>query len=80
MVCPLRYVVAAVSILVALFVLLWSEYDRRKDLKNASSSETMVKLTPTETKSIGSTVTSFFTGQYLLDHFRRYRSSAMRAS
>ena len=30
MVCPLRYIVAVVSVFVAVLVLIWGEYDKRK--------------------------------------------------
>jgi hypothetical protein len=78
MVCPLRYVVAAFSVALALFVFLWSEYDRRKQAliaprsNHLSKSPATVNVGKVSLKELGETLASFFTGRYLLDHWRAY--------
>jgi hypothetical protein len=89
MVCPLRYVVAGVSVLLALFVLLWTEWDRRREVKTANVVHEDVKTTklkkgdkttthsrfPENMESFVSTIISFFNGRYLLDQWRAFRNS-----
>ena len=77
MVCPLRYIVAACSVALALFVFLWSEYDKRKQsLVEPRTKSINNQIHSTESKrtlkNFAETFTSFFTGRYILDHWRAY--------
>ena len=67
MVCPLRYIVAGVSILVALIVLLWTNNDSNKRTLRAAAKVQ-------QRKSFFIKVVDMFTGRYLLDRWAEVRS------
>ena len=65
MVCPLRYIVAGVSILVAMLVLLWTNKESNKRCVRAASKK----------KSNVSRFVDLFTGRYLLDKWSEIRNA-----
>ena len=69
MVCPLRYIVAGVSILVALIVLLYTNNDSNKRTLRAAAKVQ-------QRKSFLNKFVDLFTGRYLLDRWNEVRSSA----
>lgn len=73
MVCPLRYIVAGVSILVAFAVLLWTSStnnqlkdDRRKGMRTQAKVQ--------QRKSALSKFVDLFTGRYLMDKWQEFKS------
>lgn len=81
MVCPLRYIVAAVSVVLALGVLLWSEWDRVRAkpaaLSRGDKSEQMTATataTTTSPSSYLSVFVSLFTGRYILNQWQAYKA------
>mmetsp|Transcript_13208 Transcript_13208/g.16448 ORF Transcript_13208/g.16448 Transcript_13208/m.16448 type:complete len:103 (+) Transcript_13208:339-647(+) len=65
--CPLRYIVLAVSALVALIVLLWP-YGEEKDVHMLLKDEDEKDEKKQETRAI-----DFLTGRYLYEKYKLYR-------
>lgn len=68
MVCPLRYIVAGVSIIVALLVLLYTSWSPESIV--VVNEEMQVKR---KKKSFVQATVDFFTGRYLLDLWKEHR-------
>ncbi|KAH9253306.1 hypothetical protein BASA81_008657 [Batrachochytrium salamandrivorans] len=80
MVCPLRYIVAAVSVVLALGVLIWSEWDRTRAksaaLARGDKSEQPLSSPPATTATTSSYLSVFvslFTGRYIFDQWQAYK-------
>mmetsp|Transcript_5306 Transcript_5306/g.6177 ORF Transcript_5306/g.6177 Transcript_5306/m.6177 type:complete len:81 (+) Transcript_5306:183-425(+) len=67
--CPLRYIVLALSALVALGVLLWPYTTEEKKLNDIFTEEDEEKETYPETKAV-----DFLTGRYLYNKYKMYRT------
>jgi len=67
--CPLRYIVFAISALLAIFVLLWT----RKQEEDEFLKDKILEETETETRK--TTVVDFLTGRYIYDKWMEYRTS-----
>ncbi|GBG24431.1 Hypothetical Protein FCC1311_006492 [Hondaea fermentalgiana] len=83
--CPLRYIVFAVSALVALVVLVWGgpksvavEDDKRGKLLTGKDGDSD-DLQQTDDKEASAprptSIIDFFTGRYLLERYKEYRRS-----
>lgn len=75
MVCPLRFIVAGVSVAIALVVLLWSEWDRFNTKQQAEEKKEDKSQSST---SLFSQFISLFTGRFLLNQCQAMHRNKQR--